>query len=75
MVSCKQSDVTDLDKVVLTVQFINDGATSLAENESFPLTVDVNPEILPHQDSLSFQPDPSCSDEIIEIKVNILKQI
>ena len=67
----QKSDKSDPGKVVLTVQFINDGATSLAENETFPLSVDVDPVILPQRDTLPFLPHPPCSDEIIQIKVNI----
>ena len=54
----------------MSLHFISDGAGNTNENgESFPVAVDVNPEILSNEDTQQYFTHAPCKDESILIWV------
>ena len=67
-------NIEDIDpnQVKMFLHFISDGAGNTNENgESFPVTVDVNPEILSKEDTQQYFTHAPCKDESILIWVTV----
>ena len=60
----------------MSLHFISDGAGNTNENgESFPVAVDVNPEIFSNEDTQKFFTDALCEEDFILIWVRAVLRV